>query len=404
MKYAQLIKSALVSLTVNKLRTFLTVLGIVIGILAVITLLSLGQSAQASIEDSVSSLGSDLITIIPGKTRSGSGFSFSPGQTFSMEELEKIEQIPLFFVKGITTSSNSIYKVKYENNDLSLTINGIYNNFWDVRGVEVIQGRAIENREIDTMSRVAVIGADLVEDLFSNNSAIGEKIKINNLSFTVIGVTKARGSNGFVNPDSYIYIPLTTMQKYLSGNNTVMSLFAKASSPDLVAEAQDELKTKMRLVRNLGENEENDFTISSAQQALSILDQVTGILTAFLAAIGAISLLVGGIGIMNIMFVTVNERTREIGLRKSLGATKNDILLQFLIEAMLVTFLGGVLGVASGLGLTYFITSLAALPFIFSFNSLFLAVGVSVSIGLIFGIYPAWKAAQLSPIDALRYE
>lgn len=404
MKYLTLIRSAVVSLFVNKLRTFLTILGIVIGIMSVISLLNLGKAAQASIESSVSSIGSNLISVIPGKLKTSSGFNLSVNERFKMEDVDALINTPMYFVSGIATSDSSVYKIQYGKNDMTLSVLGVYGDFWSVRNIEVIQGREITNREIEGVERVAIVGPDLVDDLFDGKQPIGEKIKINNQNFTVIGVTKAQGSNGFTNPDTNIYIPLTASQQYLTGKDEVSAIYASSKDPDLIKDAGKEIDTVLRRLHNIPDGEDSDFTVRNSQQALSILDQITGILTAFLAAIGAISLLVGGIGIMNIMFVTVNERTKEIGLRKALGATKTDILSQFLVEAVLVTLLGGILGTALGLALTWLITTLAALPFIISIESIVLAVGVSATIGLIFGIYPAWKAAQLSPIEALRYE
>lgn len=403
-KFFILIKTALSSLAVNKLRTFLTILGIVIGILSVITLLNLGQAAQASIQESVSGFGSNLISVIPGKLRTSTGFNFSMSESFTMEQVDAFKDAPKFFISGVATSASQVTQAQYGSNNLSLSTIGVYGDYWDVQNIKLAQGKAISEKQIQSLEKVAVVGPDLTSKLFDDENPIGKKIKLNNQTFTVIGVTVARGSNGFTNPDTNIYIPLSALQRYLSGRQTVTSLLVLSKDPNQMAPAADEIETILRRVQKTPAGEENNFTIRNSQQALSILDQITSILTAFLAAIGAISLLVGGIGIMNIMFVTVNERTKEIGLRKSLGATKNDILLQFLAEAIVVTLLGGILGTALGLGLTYLIANLAALPFTVDWSSVLLAVGVSGTIGLVFGIYPAWKAAQLSPIDALRYE
>ena len=402
----QLIKSAFTSLAVNKLRTFLTILGIVIGIMSVITLLDLGQAAQAEITNSISSIGSNLITIIPGQLRSGSGINIGSltSTSFTMSDVDALINAPKYFVSGVATQSSSVAKVQYDGNIENISVIGIYGDYWNVRSIEVAQGQPITDRDITAMSKVAIVGPELTTDLFNGESPIGKKIKINNQNFTVIGITKAVGSNGFTNPDTMVTIPLTTMQKFITGNEKVSQMFATSKDSNTTTAAQNELETILRQAHNLKPGDASDFTIRSASQALSIIDTITGVLTAFLAAIGAISLLVGGIGIMNIMFVTVNERTKEIGLRKALGATKNDILLQFLAEAIVVTLLGGVLGTAMGVGLTYIICSIASLPFTVSTASIVLAVGVSATIGLVFGIYPAWKAAQLSPIDALRYE
>jgi putative ABC transport system permease protein len=401
----EMTKTAFNSLFVNKLRTFLTLLGIVIGIMSVITLINIGQSAQKYIENSISSLGSNLISITPGKSRTGSSLSVDLSAFFTMDQLDTVLKTPKYYVAGVTTQAQAVLKVQYETNDLNLSVTGVYGDFWNVRtNFTIEEGVPISTRNIDSLEKVAVVGPDLVGKLFNNEDPIGKKVKINSQTFTVIGVTKAQGSNGITNPDEGVLIPLTTLQKFLTGNDKIQMIIASVKDPNLLGQAQAELTNILRKARGLKAGDENDFTIRNTQQALTVLDQITGVLTVFLSAIAAISLLVGGIGIMNIMFVTVNERTKEIGLRKSLGATRNDILLQFLAEAMAVTLVGGVIGTTLGITLTYVATTLASLPFVLSGSSILLAVGVSVSIGLVFGIYPAWKAAQLSPIDALRYE
>lgn len=400
-----LLKSAWTSLTINKLRTFLTLLGIVIGILSVITLLNLGEAAQKYIEDQVSSIGSNLIAVTPGRIQSSNGFNLSAlTNTFPMSDIDAVMAAPKTFISGVSTSASGMYKAQYGANVTTVSTTGVYGDYWAVRNVVVESGQEITMHDNTAITRVAVVGPDLITSLFNGVDPIGKKFKLNNLSFTVIGVTKAQGAGGFGTSDSGIFVPLVTMQKMLSGSDKVSAFTITAKDAKLVDAAQSEIEQIMRRIHGLKEGDPADFTIRNTGQALTILDQITGVLTAFLAAIGAISLLVGGIGIMNIMFVTVNERTKEIGLRKSLGATKNDILLQFLAEAVVVTMLGGILGTLLGLALTWLITSVAGLSFVVNFGSVSLAVGVSVVIGLVFGIYPAWKAAQLSPIDALRYE
>jgi putative ABC transport system permease protein len=280
----------------------------------------------------------------------------------------------------------------------------VYGDYWNVNSVEIDKGRELGARDNNTLEKVAVIGPDLTSELFGDEDPIGKQFTIGNQTFTVVGVTKAKGSSGISNPDELIYIPLTTLQKFLSGDDRIQVIYAKVKDSNVVDAAQSEIQTILRRERNLKEGDDNDFTIRNSVDALNFISQLTSIFTVFLAAIGAISLLVGGIGIMNIMFVTVRERTKEIGLRKSLGATKNDILLQFLAEATVVTLLGGIVGVILGTVLTYIFTSVAGIGFEIYPNSIILAVGVSAIIGLVFGIYPAYNAAQLNPIDALRYE
>jgi len=404
MRLNTLLKNALDSLTVNKLRTFLTVLGIVIGITSVITLVNIGEAAQGTIESSVSAFGSDLITIIPGKFSSGSqGFSFDLSASFDFQNVVDLKSKPNLYLKGISTESSKLTNVRVGLNNQQMSITGVYGDYFSVRSVELLAGREINLKDSDTLSRVAVIGPD-IRDKFFDENPIGKTINISNQNYTIVGITKPRGSNGFQNLDEVVIIPLKTMQKLITGTSTVRSIIVSANDPKYISLAAEEIKNNLRDIRGIDKNEESDFTVRTSAQALGILTDITNIFTIFLALIAGISLLVGGIGIMNIMFVSVKERTREIGLRKALGATRNDILYQFLTESIAVTMLGGILGTILGILLTYIFTQVAALAFSININTVILAVGVSGLIGLIFGSYPAWQAAKLDPIVALRYE
>ncbi len=399
-----LLKNAFDSLTVNKLRTFLTVLGIVIGITSVITLVNIGEAAQGTIESSVSAFGSDLITVIPGKFQSSSqGFSFDLSASFEFQNVVDLKNKPNIYLKGISTESSKLVPIKVGINNQQMSVTGVYGDYFSVRAVDLLAGREINEKDSDTVSRVAVIGPEIRDKFFVDNP-IGQTINISNQNFTIVGITKPRGSNGFQNLDEVIILPLKTMQKLITGNSTIRSIIVSAKDPEYISLAAEELKTNFRQVRGLKGTEESDFTIRTSAQALGILSEITSIFTIFLALIAGISLLVGGIGIMNIMFVSVKERTREIGLRKALGATRNDILLQFLTESIAVTMLGGILGTLLGILLTYIFTQVAALAFAININTILLAVGVSGLIGLVFGSYPAWQAGKLDPIVALRYE
>lgn len=404
MRLNTLLKNALNSLTVNKLRTFLTVLGIVIGITSVITLVNIGEAAQGTIESSVSAFGSDLITIIPGKFSSGSqGFSFDLSASFDFQNVVDLKAKPNLYLKGISTESSKLTNVRVGLNNQQMSITGVYGDYFSVRSVELLAGREINLKDSDTLARVAVIGPD-IRDKFFDDNPIGKTINISNQNYTIVGITKPRGSNGFQNLDEVVIIPLKTMQKLITGTSTVRSIIVSANDPKYISLAAEEIKNNLRDIRGIDKNEESDFTVRTSAQALGILTDITNIFTIFLALIAGISLLVGGIGIMNIMFVSVKERTREIGLRKALGATRNDILYQFLTESIAVTLLGGILGTLLGVLLTYIFTQVAALAFAININTVILAVGVSGLIGLIFGSYPAWQAAKLDPIVALRYE
>jgi len=401
-----LFSNAFISLSINKLRTFLTILGVVIGITSVITLLNIGQAAQKYIENSVSSIGTSLISVFAGKVSFAGGASNlnALSATFSFDETKKLMSAPRFFIDGISGEASKAVTMQFQNNSKTASVSGIYGEYWKVRKVEIEKGREMNQKDSEQLAKVAVIGPDLVGNFFNNEEPIGNKFKLNNQTYTVVGVTKTRGSNGFTNLDEVVLIPLMTYQKYLSGDNNLRSIYASATDPKYMQLAQDEIGNNLAKIRNIKPGAERNFTINNSAQALTILTSITDVFTIFLAAIGAISLVVGGIGIMNIMFVTVKERTREIGLRKAIGAKNTDILWQFLTEAVMVTILGGIIGTILGVSLTFIITSIASLPFTIDAVTILLAVGVSAIIGLVFGIYPAWQAAKLNPIEALRYE
>lgn len=408
MRTPDLINNAFFSLTHNKTRTFLTILGIVIGISSVITLLNVGQGAQATIESSFSVFGPNQIQVLPGKVtvNAGGGLAGDNSIKFTLRDVEGVLKRQKLYISGVCADVTGQYKVAHDKSSFTAMTQGIYGDFWNVRNITVERGRAINDKDNESLAKVVIIGPDVVKRVFEDPliNPIGEKLKINGLNFTIIGVLKARGSAGPINYDEYIYIPLTTMQQYLTGTDKIRSISVKGKDAATIKYAQDEIETILRSVRGIQAGEDSDFTITNSVDALNFINQITSIFTVFLAAIAAISLVVGGIGIMNIMFVTVTERTKEIGLRKSLGATRSDILLQFLTEAVAVTMLGGIIGTLIGIGLSYLIATVAGIAFEIYMTSVFLAVGVSIGIGLVFGIYPADKASKLNPIDALRYE
>jgi len=404
MTLTETIKTAYRSLVANKLRTVLTILGIIIGITSVISLVGIGKGAQKTIEGSVSSFGSNVITITPGRPTGSTAFSFDFSAKFSDQDYEALKNSNKQFVSEYAAATQGSYKVSYENNVKVLAVIGQKGNFAKIRNFNIQKGRELTTLDETSNSKVAVIGPDLIDSIFNGQSPIGEKIKINNIPFTVVGVTEAKGSNGFVNTDESILIPLSSMQKFLTGNEDLRNIIAQAKDPTEVNAAKEEIANVLRKSRNLKTTETNDFSVRDSGEFLTILNQITDVFTIFLSAIAAISLLVGGIGIMNIMFVSVSERTKEIGLRKALGAKNRDILLQFLIEAVMVTLLGGIIGVGLGVGISVLISKIANFESVITLESILLALGVSASIGLIFGIYPARKASKLNPIDALRFE
>jgi len=407
MNLTELIKEGILTLTLNKLRTGLATLGIVIGIGSVIALLSLGQGSQKSIENQIQSLGSNLLTVTPGSSRQG----------FIREGSGSATTLTYDDAKAIAadTSITTISKVSPElqrrtqvtagRNNTNTQILGATPTYQSVHNLSVDSGNFISQRDVDVASKVAVIGPQVVTDLFGEGvSPIGESIRINKIAFKIVGVTKSKGGSGFQNPDDVIYIPLTTAQKSVFGVTNVSSIAIEAKNASVMTQAQDQIGYFLLSRHKINDPTLADFSILSQSDILGTINQVTGTFTSLLAGIAAISLLVGGIGIMNIMLVTVTERTREIGLRKALGAKKKTIITQFLAESIILTGMGGILGMIFGILTSLFISKLIKIPFTISTVSIALSLIVSGAVGIIFGWYPAKKASDLQPIEALRYE
>ncbi len=400
----ELVSESTTTLTVNKIRTGLAMLGVIIGIGSVIALMSLGQSSQKSITNNIQSLGANLLTIRPGAARSGGvRSSFGSSTTLTMDDAEAVAQLdnvqaiaPLIsgnaqLVAGRNNSNNSVY--------------GVTIDYPTVNNLEIASGSFFSTSQIIGLKKVAVVGPTVVEDLFGEGAnAIGEKIRINNQSFTIIGVSKSKGGNMVGSADETVFVPITVAQKVLFGQDYLSSLSVSASNEEVMTQLQADITQLLMQRHQIVDEASADFNIMSQEEILSTMTEVTSTFVTLLSGIAAISLVVGGIGIMNIMLVTVTERTREIGLRKALGAKKKIIVYQFLIETILITAIGGIIGILMGVGVSYFLAKSMSLPFSVNGSSIGLAFGVSALIGLVFGIYPANKAANLQPIDALRYE
>lgn len=406
MEISELIAEAIGTLTLNKMRTGLATLGIVIGIGSVIALISLGQASQKSIETQIQSLGANLLTISPGSFNSGGVRGAAGGvTTLTLDDAKAIQSsAQITTVKTVSPEFSQRAQVTAGRNNTNTQIAGVVSEYADVRKVSIDTGAFISERDVDSMSKVAVLGPQAASDLFGENNPIGQTIRVNGQSLKVIGVTVSKGGSGFQNQDDIIYVPLSTAQKQLFGASHVTSISIEAQSQDVMTQAQDQIGYLLLSRHKLADPAEADFSIFSQNDILNTASQATGTFTALLGGIAAISLLVGGIGIMNIMLVTVTERTREIGLRKALGAKKKTIITQFLIESIILTFTGGVLGMALGITISYVLSLLLSMPFTLSPSSMLLAIGVSGAIGIVFGWYPARKAANLQPIEALRYE
>lgn len=407
MDFSELFSEAVGTLAVNKLRTFLATLGIVIGIGSVIALVSLGQSSQKAIQVQIQSLGSNLLTVIPGAQSAGLIRGAAGGATtLTYEDAQAIQTSPqITAVKNVSPEFSRRAQATAGKQNTNTQILGVTPAYAEVRKVSLSSGSFISFRDVQEMSRVAVLGPQAAADLFGNgNNPVGQTIRVGNQSFRVIGVTVSKGGSGFQNQDDLIFVPLTTAQKQLFGANHVSSISIEAQNENQMVEAQDQIGYLLLSRHKLKDPSTADFSIFSQNDILGAASQITGTFTALLSGIAAISLLVGGIGIMNIMLVTVTERTREIGLRKALGARKKTIIAQFLIESIILTSVGGLIGMVLGIAASLAISRLINLPFALSPNSILLAIGVSAAIGILFGWYPARKAANLQPIEALRYE
>lgn len=407
MGYLEIITEAFGTLTVNKLRTGLATLGIVIGIGSVIALLSLGQATQAAVTSQIESLGSNLLTVRPGAVSQGGIRGAAGGQTtLTLDDAKAISASRLITtIEKVSPELERRTQVTTGGSNSNTQVVGATPDYALVHNVAVSEGVFIGQSDNDSMSKVAVIGPAVITDLFGENTnPIGQSLRISSQTFKIIGVTSSKGGSGFFNQDDIIYVPLLTAQKVLFGVNYLSSIALSAKSADVMTAAQNEVGYLLLSRHQLNDPAQADFSILSQQDILNTAASTTGTFTALLSGIAAISLLVGGIGIMNIMLVTVTERTREIGLRKALGAKKKIVSTQFLTESIILTFTGGVIGIIIGIIASYIISKLTNSPFVIAPNSIFLAFIVSAAIGILFGWYPAKKAANLQPIEALRYE
>ncbi|AFM43062.1 ABC-type antimicrobial peptide transport system, permease component [Desulfosporosinus acidiphilus SJ4] len=405
MNFLESIRISLRALRANKLRSALTMLGMIIGVAAVIAMVGIGNGATAQITSQIQGLGSNLITVSPARTNFG-GVHGGAGSltTLTISDIDKIKLDAA--VKAAAPYTDNDYQVVLGAGNTSTQISGTNESYQLIKNVTMARGRFLTKNDVDRYARVAVLGPNVVNDLMGDPNAdiIGKNIKINGVPFQVIGVTTSTGSTGFQSSDDMILAPITTVQERLVGRKNLRSILVSAASPDLMQTAQNEITLDMRKAHKIKDGEADDFTIQNQADVLASMQGVTQTLTMLLGGIAGISLLVGGIGIMNIMLVSVTERTREIGIRKAIGAKHSDILLQFLIEAIVLSVLGGGIGVVLGSAGSFLIGTALKMSTSISLSSVLVAFGFSAAIGIIFGVFPARKAASMDPIDALRFE
>lgn len=407
MKYFDLIEETYSALMANKARSGLTILGIVIGIGSVIAMIAIGQGSKNAIESSIQSLGSNLIVVMPGMQK-GVGEQVSQGrgsaQTLTKEDADAIAK-EVSLAKGVAPELSGRYQITAKGLNTNTSVIGTTSAYPGIRNVEISDGSFISEQNVDSMSKVAVLGPTTRDDLFGvDSSPIGETIRIKNINFKIVGITKAKGGSGFNNQDDAIYVPISTAQQFLAGNDKVSAISVQASDEKSMTEMQNEITNLLLARHNISDLAMADFSTMNQADIVAAASSVTNTFTTLLGSVAAISLIVGGIGIMNMMLTTVTERTREIGLRKAIGAQKKDINLQFLTESITLTFIGGVSGVIVGWLISFGVYKFTGIATEVSLSSVLLAFGVSAAIGIIFGYYPARRAAELNPIEALRYE
>lgn len=406
MNGTNLFKIALRALANNKLRAFLTMLGIIIGVASVIAMLAIGQGSKKSIQQQISEMGSNMIMIHPGaEMRGGVRQDPSTMQTLKLENYEKLSE-ECTYLSGISPNVSSSGQLVAGANNYPSSVSGVSMDYLTIRQLTVEQGEMFTENDIRTAAKVCVIGKTIVDNLFPDGSdPIGKVIRCNQIPFRVIGVLKSKGYNSMgMDQDDVVLAPYSTVMKRLLAQTYLSGIFASALTEEMTEEAVDEITTILRREHKLKETDADDFTIRTQQELSSMLNTTTDLMTTLLACIAGISLVVGGIGIMNIMYVSVTERTREIGLRMSVGARGVDILSQFLIEAILISITGGLIGVIIGCGASFMIKAIAHWPVFIQPWSVLLSFLVCTVTGVFFGWYPAKKAADLDPIDALRYE
>jgi len=407
MKTSDLFSETYLALISNKARSGLTILGIVIGIGSVIAMVSIGQGAQGSIQANIQSLGSNLVLVMPGQQR-GPGMQVSQGrgsaQSLKQSDADAIAQ-EISLASAVAPELSGRYQITAKGTNTNTSVVGTTPAYPAIRKVTLASGTFISEQNLKSLARVAVLGPTARDDLFGENTdPVGQSIRIKQVDFKVIGLTQAKGGSGFSNQDDMIFVPLTTAQQFLAGNDYVSTISVQASDQNSMTALQQQITDLLLQRHNITDSTLADFNIMNQADIIASASSITDTLTLLLGSIAGISLIVGGIGIMNMMLTTVTERTREIGLRKAIGAKKGDISFQFLTEAIMLTLIGGVIGIFLGWLASYGVTYFGNIATKISWFSVILAFGVSAVIGIVFGYYPAHRASNLNPIEALRYE
>ncbi len=413
--FLQLIKSAFRALNAARRRSLLTMLGIIIGVAAVIIIIAIGAGAQSLILSQVSTFGANLVGVLPGKSEKNGPPASVMGVTITTLTLDDAKALAdtsnAPHITAVAPFTRGVGSLAWKDQKYDTSLSGTSAEYLNVEGGEVAEGRFFGTEEENGVARVLVLGSTVKDELFGQSDAIGQTVRLKNAGYTVIGVMAKRGTVAFQNYDDQVFMPITTMQREVAGVRHLGLLRAKVDSEEYVDQTVADIEATLRERHNITDKtgDSDDFSVRSARDALNILTSITDGLRFFLAAMAALSLLVGGIGIMNIMLIRVVERTREIGLRQAVGARRFDIMAQFLVESVAITFSGGLIGIVVGEFLSFIIAFVARQlnydwPFSFSLSAIVLAVSVSVAVGLIFGLYPAAKASKLDPIEALRYE
>ena len=402
--YKESFLMAWASLIANKMRSILTMLGIIIGVAAVIALVSIGNGVKQDIQNSISSLGSNLLMVMPGAPRTP-GVRPSAGSMKSLKVADYEAIAKLDGVKAASPMTNGTYVVIYQNKNWTTSVSGVNANYLDVNNWSMKSGRFLSDKNIQNRERVAVVGKTVVKNLFGDENPVGAEIRVKNIPFRIIGVLNSKGSGAMGNDqDDMVIIPYTTAMERVEGVDYLRMIYVVGKDENGIDRLQSDIENLLRVRHGITDTNLDDFNIQNMNSIMETMEETTGTLTLFLGAVAAISLVVGGIGIMNIMLVSVTERTREIGVRKALGATYSVIVTQFLIEAVVISLMGGIIGIILGIGSSKLIGMASGMSTVISIPTIVMSFAFSMAIGLIFGIYPARKAAKLNPIDALHYE